>query len=45
MVTDHATFAIDDRGLLLTELARGSTLQWVAENTCAAFRVAEQVRA
>jgi 3-oxoacid CoA-transferase B subunit len=41
VVTDHATFAIDEGGLVLTELVPGSSLEWVADNTAAAYRVAE----
>ena len=42
VVTERATFAVDD-GLVLTEVARGTTLEWVREHTGARFRVAEQL--
>jgi 3-oxoacid CoA-transferase B subunit len=40
IVTERATFAVDDDGLLLTELAPEVSLDWVAENTAATYRVA-----
>jgi 3-oxoacid CoA-transferase B subunit len=38
IVTDHATFAVDEHGLVLQELAEGTSLAWVRANTTAAFR-------
>lgn len=40
IVTEHATFAVRDGGLVLIDVAEGSTLEWVQENTGAAFTVA-----
>jgi acyl CoA:acetate/3-ketoacid CoA transferase beta subunit len=37
IVTEHATFEVHDGGLVLTEIAPGSSLAWVTENTGAAF--------
>jgi 3-oxoacid CoA-transferase B subunit len=37
IVTEHATFEVRDHGLVLTELAAGTTLPWVAEHTSASF--------
>jgi 3-oxoacid CoA-transferase B subunit len=44
VVTEHATFTVDEQGLTLTEIAPGSSLAWVQEHTTASFRVAEQLR-
>jgi 3-oxoacid CoA-transferase B subunit len=38
VVTEHATFAVDGDGLTLTEVAPGSTVDWVRDHTAAAFR-------
>jgi 3-oxoacid CoA-transferase B subunit len=40
IVTERATFAVDRDGLVLTELAPEVSLEWVAEHTTAAYRVA-----
>ena len=40
IVTEHATFAVGEDGLTLIDLAEGSTLEWVRENTGARFAVA-----
>ncbi len=40
IVTEHATFATDADGLLLTEIADSASLEWVREHTAATFRVA-----
>jgi 3-oxoacid CoA-transferase B subunit len=40
VVTEHATFENDGEGLVLTEIAEGSSLEWIREHTTAAFRVA-----
>jgi acyl CoA:acetate/3-ketoacid CoA transferase beta subunit len=37
IITEHATFEVHDGGLVLTEIAPGSSLAWVTENTGAAF--------
>lgn len=41
IVTDLATFRVDDEGLLLTELVEGVSLSDVEDATAAPFRVAE----
>ena len=40
IVTERATFAVDEEGLALIELAPGTTLDWVRDHTAARFRVA-----
>ena len=45
IVTEHATFAVRDGGLVLTEVAPDSTANWVREHTGAAFREARDRRA
>ncbi|MDO8212659.1 3-oxoacid CoA-transferase subunit B [Conexibacter sp. CPCC 206217] len=40
IVTEHATFAAGADGLTLIEIAPGTSQEWVAENTGAAFAVA-----
>ena len=40
IVTEHATFAVRDGGLVLTEVAPGSSVEWVREHTGADFREA-----
>lgn len=45
IVTEHATFARGDDGLQLTELAEGTTLDWVLEHTVARFAVALEAEA
>jgi 3-oxoacid CoA-transferase B subunit len=37
IVTEHATFAVRDGGLVLVEVADGTTREWVAEHTGAAY--------
>jgi 3-oxoacid CoA-transferase B subunit len=37
VVTEHATFEVDEGGLVLTEIAPDSSLDWVADNTGARF--------
>ncbi|WP_199484883.1 3-oxoacid CoA-transferase subunit B [Actinomadura craniellae] len=44
VVTEAATFAVEDGGLVLTELAAGTTLDWVRAHTTAPFRIRETVR-
>jgi 3-oxoacid CoA-transferase B subunit len=38
IVTEHATFAVRDGGLVLVEVAEGSSRDWVAEHTGASYR-------
>jgi 3-oxoacid CoA-transferase B subunit len=38
IVTEHATFFVDEEGLVLEEVAPDSTLEWVRSNTPAPFR-------
>lgn len=38
VVTEHATFVTDEQGLALVELAPGTSAEWVAANTGAAYR-------
>jgi 3-oxoacid CoA-transferase B subunit len=38
IVTEHATFSIDEEGLVLEEIAPHSTLEWVRSSTPAPFR-------
>ena len=38
IVTERATFAVRDGGLVLVELADGTTREWVAEHTTAPYR-------
>jgi 3-oxoacid CoA-transferase B subunit len=38
IVTEHATFSIDEEGLVLEEVAPHSTLEWVRSNTPTSFR-------
>jgi 3-oxoacid CoA-transferase B subunit len=38
IVTEHATFAVRDGGLVLIEVAEGTARGWVAEHTAAPFR-------
>ena len=38
VVTEHATFAVRDGGLLLTEVAPGSSPEWVRAHTAAPYR-------
>ena len=38
IVTEHATFAVRDGGLMLTEVAPGSSREWIAEHTAAAYQ-------
>jgi 3-oxoacid CoA-transferase B subunit len=45
VVTEHAMFVVDGVGLMLTEIAPGSTLDWVREHTSASFRVADELGA
>jgi 3-oxoacid CoA-transferase B subunit len=40
IVTEHATFAVRDGGLVLVDVAEGTTVAWVREHTGAAFTVA-----
>lgn len=40
VVTEHATFEVDDDGLVLRELAPGTSEAWVRAHTLARFRVA-----
>ena len=38
IVTEHATFSVDEEGLVLEEVAPNSTLEWVRSHTPALFR-------
>jgi 3-oxoacid CoA-transferase B subunit len=38
IVTEHATFSVDEEGLVLEEVASDSTFEWVRSNTPAPFR-------
>jgi 3-oxoacid CoA-transferase B subunit len=40
IVTEHATFAAGEDGLVLIEVAPGSSREWVADHTGAPYRVA-----
>jgi 3-oxoacid CoA-transferase B subunit len=40
IVTEHATFAVRDGGLVLIDVAQGSSIEWIEEHTGAAFTVA-----
>lgn len=40
IVTEHATFAVAADGLTLIDVAQGSTLEWIEQNTGARFAVA-----
>lgn len=40
IVTEHATFTVEGGGLVLREIAPGSSAAWVAEHTTAPYRVA-----
>ncbi|MCW3003957.1 MAG: 3-oxoacid CoA-transferase, subunit [Conexibacter sp.] len=40
VVTDHATFLVQDGGLVLTEIADGSSLGWIEHHTEARFTTA-----
>jgi 3-oxoacid CoA-transferase B subunit len=44
IVTERATFAVEDGGLTLTDVAPGTTPDWVAAHTEAGFRTAAGVR-
>lgn len=44
IITEAATFVVEDGGLTLTEVAPGFTPDWVAEHTGAAYRTAEGLR-
>jgi 3-oxoacid CoA-transferase B subunit len=39
IVTEAATFAVDDDGLVLVDIADGFTAEWIAEHTEARYRV------
>jgi 3-oxoacid CoA-transferase B subunit len=41
VVTEAATFAVDDDGLVLVEIADGFTADWVADHTDASYSVAD----
>ena len=45
VVTEHACFEVVDGGLLLTEVAPGTSLHWVEKNTAAAFSVSDNLAA
>jgi 3-oxoacid CoA-transferase B subunit len=45
VVTEHATFEVDEHGLTLTEVAAGTGVDWVRRNTGAAFRLADGLTA
>ena len=38
IVTEHATFSVDEEGLVLEEVAEHSSLEWIREHTPATFR-------
>jgi 3-oxoacid CoA-transferase B subunit len=42
IVTEHATFAVGPDGLTLIDVAEGTTLEWIEENTGARFAVAPE---
>lgn len=41
IVTEHATFSVDETGLTLEEIAPDTSLEWVSSHTDAPFRLAE----
>jgi 3-oxoacid CoA-transferase B subunit len=43
IVTEHATFAVRDGGLVLVEVAAGSSPAWVREHTGARFALAPEI--
>ena len=43
VVTEAATFAVHDDGLVLVEIAAGFTADWVAEHTDASYAVADTI--
>jgi 3-oxoacid CoA-transferase B subunit len=43
IVTEAATFEVDDEGLVLVDVAAGFTAEWVAQHTEASYRVATSV--
>ena len=45
IVTEHATFSVDEDGLLLEEVAPDSSFEWVRSNTPAPFRTSAALRA
>jgi 3-oxoacid CoA-transferase B subunit len=45
IVTEHATFSVDEEGLVLEEVAPDSTYEWVRSNTPAPFRNSETLEA
>ena len=44
VVTEHATFSVGTEGLVLEEVAPGSTLEWVRSHTSAPFDVSNALR-
>jgi 3-oxoacid CoA-transferase B subunit len=45
VVTEHATFSVDEEGLVLEEVAPDSAFEWVRANTLAPFRVSAEIGA
>ncbi len=45
IVSEHATFSVDEEGLVLEEVAPDSTLEWVRSNTQAPFRTSAALEA
>jgi 3-oxoacid CoA-transferase B subunit len=43
IVTEHATFAVGERGLTLIDVAEGSSVEWIEQNTGARFAVAPEL--
>jgi len=41
VVTEHATFEVDEHGLTLVEVAAETGVDWVRRHTGAAFRLAD----
>lgn len=43
IVTEHATFAVGDDGLTLIDVADGSSIEWIEQNTGARFDLAPEL--
>jgi 3-oxoacid CoA-transferase B subunit len=44
IVTDRATFSVDQEGLILEEIAPGTSLDWVHSHTAATYRLSDVLR-